>query len=1764
MVTSRSAEIIQRVLTYSQGKSFTNRSRSRRLRPPGRVSSRRCLTHKGKTHRRNSLGRRNIQTTPVVVDDIKCRSNSYGSRSDDVEVMYQYLKQRPPTEVRYLSSIRNAVCKNLLDLCESAEDRPCAKSRYERHRRICPQREGKETNKIGVQVKQKSCFCQTPSSCVCKKQLYSNQPLRFIKEPDNLKTDIEQWVGNMFLLNNFDDIKDQKDFMVDKLIDLMKQIHTEGMNYQQAKDEIDRELKRLEIWNIDENESFVDKLAECFLMKFVQLQLPDKLGNYTLKELLEKISFEGYIPNAEIKIKDLPGFSKLTDTETKLLAKTLIAALKEQDFTNDDKSHSKRLRQFDKTDKFPNDIQIVTDTLKEKEVFIPEISEHNLEQMRSEQNKMNKNRLNLLHEVENKEGIKFEEDFSKFQESQPDVSFVRRKVKNEPTDQEEKRRGNLVKIIDDINLKKEKYSPKIVSDSADMTTNETIKVTKNLQDKSYTEPKNRKQWHQDNFTKFLQNEIDGLIRSVDKDNFEESLALKLSEWLQDTLSKVNMTEFDTTNEANSSSNKTKNVGFNNKFAMRYRSRDSINTLYDDGNIDDTDPSKTQLTSDSPFDANKMSRSNILHKENENLRLSEIHVSTPLKEPLNTTHLTQFQSPIRKDRRDTNSSDVTDDQSVNENLMGSQKKLCIKDFLRTWLREMNLFNKDIEEQIVGILAKDIMDRQKYLEVSNTLPTSNEELEHLKYQIYKRLKSIISYENLPQVIQNTNDLFDHLKNNLHCSDIENTSFDLKEAANYINRPKKSTDNDIDAKENIEKSRNILSTPQKYFQNKIHRFHSQQPQDTANNSEKPVDHISQNLSNIKEILQKWFKELNILDNVIESNVVDLLAQDLVEKQNYFQLSNPRLSINDLSHKICKRLQNVVNEDDLSNAMQETTILYERLKKLLKKSSEPVNKTYESNNEKDMTNHPKDPNSNIIGKEIKYTSTPRNTLKNKFNQTLSLSSIHEEPHDASHYSKKPNENHVQKISHILNEWFGKLNMFGKVIQNKIVDLLTQDIIDRKNYLQAINTKLSNDMELEHLKYLIFKRLNNIANDVDLGRAMKYAAELFIPLKDVYKDNSEIEDQFSNLTFGLERQLKDTSKTFYNDRQYLKNDGELTASPWNSLKKQIVEMIRKEYFPGSVPNIDIVKEIDQFIENVVRKSLHRKSDLELRNEIKDLFNKCHLHFNDSDFLEEELIQLIKSVKEDISTNTQEELVSAMDEYKERIRDTITKTIPFLEGIDPSFEALKDKLADAFVSLHYIADKPEEKHEYRTKIRGEIGRFCDNFLKRFPALQSNLENINEDLYNALLEVSVPCNELLEHTLESFNSIQDIIREWINELPLNQSEQLLAKKSTGILELTNTLHKFKKKRDIPHSQNDESTINAIIDWLKKLPIGNSPPFNFHDEAEKLLNAIVGEKTEGNVQSIKSDKNTQYTPRIPPSTLSAKDKEHLQIVRERNSKSQAYKNEFNSTTKYPALTIDISVQTENEYFSTTYKRVSHAESKEENNAYLSPKVFIKEYQWNDKAQGHLSNLETQSKINLTDETPNQSRRRIIQSMPDNSAKPIRSNLKHHENENLPEMHHLPERYMDSELPNFDDYDTIHRIPQLTSRTLPYIIESRNYESNLVRLLPHPNDDERQSIPKHNYRGKSCQRRMHREFYGMDVPYLDHQEAQKSGRRPDLSSKGKNTDFDHRLHCNCSRHMMSKCRSPSHYRPQISKCLKYCDRVNAPYCPYPSPLYFHDGVS
>ncbi|CAG4965761.1 unnamed protein product [Colias eurytheme] len=731
--------------------------------------------------------------------------------------------------------------------------------------------------------------------------------------------------------------------------------------------------------------------------------------------------------------------------------------------------------------------------------------------------------------------------------------------------------------------------------------------------------------------------------------------------------------------------------------------------------------------------------------------------------------------------------------------------------------------------------------------------------------------------------------------------------------------------------------------------------------------------------------------------------------------------------------------------------------------------------------------------------TSTPEREINTSLDSTLSVPPIRDET-----YKNKDDVDESisqqEKIKDVLKDWLHDLDIDDDM-KSKIIDDLTEDIIDRQRYLKLSNTKTSSIIELEHLKFQIFKRLNKIVSDKDLSKCMA-------------------------------------------------------------------------------------------------KIRHLKTRL---NAIQP--------------------------SEDSNYETVESLL-----YKQQIQLIISQSVPATVN-DDSFEELKNNLADAFVSLHYVSEDEGERSKYKRVIYEEINKYCHEYLKRYPASKLDPQKLNRDLYSALIKVPAPQKELLEPSFH-ITKIQNEIRNWLTEISTDKSPLKTESTRSSISLLANHLYSIQEKhKSQPNVNMKEEMLKAILDWLEQFPMTSGHKVDIKNGVKILYNNITktpnikqpqenifyrsGQNKENDSVNInvtahnapvtsstmkRVNNGTQYTPYIPPpSMLSAEDRAHLDMIRARSPTSVRRETHYHihKDASNDPQPINISTQTdvavnanEKQTRDSAVTQTVHepnVTTREANfNVDVSPHVIVKEYLWNstDSRQGSTIYTPRNNTINISTPpappintgapvnvvTHNQyppppsfqplippvNKQRNVMAQSTNVT--TQNNSGQHQ-EQAPSMHITKRTYTYN--PEFNRRERPPVIHEKISQThierqqqRGYFINTPNYENFSRNQRPvlsgylTPNEQ-----AKHLERTRQFGDRFE-HVRGYREPFIEEQEV--PGRMYRRHDRYEMKHLGQKC-CKCGGRVMTKCRaSRPNYRHGDD--FKMCSKCFGRHCPHPSPLYFN----
>lgn len=134
----------------------------------------------------------------------------------------------------------------------------------------------------------------------------------------------------------------------------------------------------------------------------------------------------------------------------------------------------------------------------------------------------------------------------------------------------------------------------------------------------------------------------------------------------------------------------------------------------------------------------------------------------------TAYSTPMKSPQEFPYSDSQSSEPSAlMQTDNPQIPSTQDEVdyanTVKNILSDWMNseQLNVSNKD-REKMLNRLTGDIVDRKKFIQINPKAreTTPEEELEGLKYQVFRRMNKLIDVQELTPIIENANELFDRI--------------------------------------------------------------------------------------------------------------------------------------------------------------------------------------------------------------------------------------------------------------------------------------------------------------------------------------------------------------------------------------------------------------------------------------------------------------------------------------------------------------------------------------------------------------------------------------------------------------------------------------------------------------------------------------------------------------------------------------------------------------------------------------------------------------------------------------------------------------------------------------------------------------------------------------------------------------------------------------------------------------------------------------------
>ncbi|CAH0761599.1 unnamed protein product [Diatraea saccharalis] len=775
---------------------------------------------------------------------------------------------------------------------------------------------------------------------------------------------------------------------------------------------------------------------------------------------------------------------------------------------------------------------------------------------------------------------------------------------------------------------------------------------------------------------------------------------------------------------------------------------------------------------------------------------------------------------------------------------SQLEHKIEDWLETLPINFGASNdNDFKKTMLKDLASDILDRQKYLQLNPMTKTSDEEeLEHLKYQVFRWLNKLPDIKELMPSIAKTDELMEFMKSVPVPCLVQNKN------------PYESNQNSNFSSIHDEISNWIEAVPSHVFKLKDKNHQKEMIKELANEIGEYQMNCTLTETALDDLILRWLqKNLNCrkqsLENKSETLKSALLNKDIVSFVRDDQEENFQAAIGEWFKSLPLKSRTSTDIKQIENVKEN---LMKSLKKIHQQDS-PSSANYDKKIKEEIEKHLQLlPVSSIEQKNIAL-------VQQKVTELLgNLKQIRTETE-----SKRPSLSNTA-LKSVIDDWSSNLPFKPGKSSNDIkkdVDEFMSTIksMFKNNDVNSFNVELQNQVE-KLLKKIPLQM--NLVNEEHKQRLMNKLLELM-------RSNT-------NVSFGKTTDiLYDDIEDWFNNLPISNGNTPNEIEKHETLKRNIVSKLLQKIK-------DLNMKPDIFNDNTLYEDL-------LNDEIDDLLStlpQTPQLLDQKESIKDNITKKVKQAKQ----KTESELAGYA--YKQQLRDAISTTLPQIGNVATEekapFEILKETVADAFIKLHYTPNN-ELKNKYKQEIGKAIDQFCNDYLKLFPASPVDPKKLNHELHTALQKVPKPKDDTVKSQVEQVR-IKEQIDEWLNDLLLedtSHTQQLQKNKIVSIL--ANVLHETEKEKDVNPNFNFENKMRQdIMMWMKKLSLKPETKKNIDEHIDKLIKKLncTEDSRKFSISNLDHTVNavkSQYQYHIPPSTLSKEDRNHLERIRQRSQRS-----------------------------------------------------------------------------------------------------------------------------------------------------------------------------------------------------------------------------------------------------------------------------------------
>ncbi|XP_045508396.1 uncharacterized protein LOC123704145 [Colias croceus] len=495
--------------------------------------------------------------------------------------------------------------------------------------------------------------------------------------------------------------------------------------------------------------------------------------------------------------------------------------------------------------------------------------------------------------------------------------------------------------------------------------------------------------------------------------------------------------------------------------------------------------------------------------------------------------------------------------------------------------------------------------------------------------------------------------------------------------------------------------------------------------------------------------------------------------------------------------------------------------------------------------------------------------------------------------------ETYTRQLCEQINEWLTSIQTLLPRINERgfrqvVVNDLAGDIIDRHKYLEMNpGSRGTDEAELEHLKYQIFKWINKLAGE-DTLQPGEHAPELMrrirsIPVPMLTIPNNQPRIGNMNDLKTIEQFTGGTSNRDDTIQNSAVNTPKTTCTPPRSCGKETCSQNQSHGAccpdenlvpPASASTERLNDEYEQFVKNWVQKipirtsspeeeALAEKARLGIHNGIWKALTKIRCdpsiyreRFYFEDVLDDEVEDLlnclpqtpelqakkhllkVELIKRTIDTIEQNKAELARSFRQELIRnvDNSLQRQDLNTPSDSNSKAREEleimRIVEQFILYsNYKDEDPLKSEVYRKRLLKEIKELIDEIKKN----HSDQANINYTMYitdilNALHQVPLPGDDTIKE--EANNILLEFeIEKWFTDLPIVLNED----DTIEILQWKRKLDNLTQKiRDLENSVSpadlrERSIRNEILKFLEKAPL-QGENINKDFMAEQLVNRI----------------------------------------------------------------------------------------------------------------------------------------------------------------------------------------------------------------------------------------------------------------------------------------------------------------------------------------